>query len=189
VKRKILVLDAFTNGHDAALVFIKKQGWTLGDCEIVFCGSHANVFKSLIDGPAYAVVPIRNSIAREVFEVTENLARLREIGYELNECDRLELQINHCLLVPQHVENASKLESVISHEKAIQQCGKYLDSIGITAVKRNRSDSTGNAAKAVSKLGPDVKIGAIAPRAAAKEYSRCSRQQNNIHSSSESSDR
>ena len=58
----------------------------------------------------------------------------------------------------------------MSHEKAIQQCGKYLDSIGITPDRRSKRDSTGNAAKAVAKLGPNVKIGAIAPKAAAEEY-------------------
>ena len=58
----------------------------------------------------------------------------------------------------------------MSHEKAIQQCGKYLDSIRITPDRRSKRDSTGNAAKAVAKLGPNVKIGAIAPKAAAEEY-------------------
>src|SRR3989338_2973546 len=56
------------------------------------------------------------------------------------------------------------------HEKAFQQCRIYLDSTGITPDRRNKCDSTGNAAKAVAKLGTDVKIGAIAPRSAAKEY-------------------
>lgn len=170
MKKKILVLDAFTNGHEAALAFINRQGWTETDCEIVFCGTHPNVFKQLIGGPAYAVVPIRNSIAGEVTEVTKHLAEFRQTGYDLQERDRLDLQINHCLLAPKHVSRAEELERVMSHEKAIQQCGKYLDSIGVTPDKRSKRDSTGNAAKAVSKLGPNVKIGAIAPKAAAEAY-------------------
>lgn len=170
MKKKILVLDAFTNGHEAALAFIQRQGWTETDCEIVFCGTHPNVFKRLTEGPSYAVVPIRNSIAGEVTEVTKHLAGFRETGYDLQERDRLDLQINHCLLAPQHVERAADLERIMSHEKAIQQCGKYLDSIGITPDRRSKRDSTGNAAKAVAKLGPNVKIGAIAPKAAAEEY-------------------
>ena len=170
MKKKILVLDAFTNGHEAALAFIQRQGWAETDCEIVFCGTHSNVFKRLTEGPAYAVVPIRNSIAGEVTEVTKHLAGFRETGYDLQERDRLDLQINHCLLAPQHVGRAEELERVMSHEKAIQQCGKYLDSIGITPDRRSRRDSTGNAAKAVAKLGPNVKIGAIAPKAATEEY-------------------
>ncbi len=170
MKKKILVLDAFTNGHEAALAFIQRQGWMETDCEIVFCGTHSNVFKRLTEGQAYAVVPIRNSIAGEVTEVTKQLAGFRETGYDLQERDRLDLQINHCLLAPQHVRRAEELGRVMSHEKAIQQCGKYLDSIGITPDRRSKRDSTGNAAKAVAKLGSNVKIGAIAPKAAAKEY-------------------
>src|SRR3989338_1612433 len=120
MKKKILVLDAFTNGHEAALAFIQRQGWAETDCEIVFCGTHSNVFKRLTEGPAYAVVPIRNSIAGEVTEVTKHLAGFRETGYNLQERDRLDLQINHCLLAPQHVGRAEELERVMSHEKAIQ---------------------------------------------------------------------
>jgi len=170
MKKKILVLDAFTNGHEAASAFIQRQGWTETDCEIVFCGTHPNVFKRLTEGPAYAVVPIRNSIAGEVTEVTKHLVRFQETGYDLQERDRLDLQINHCLLAPQHVSQSEELERVMSHEKAIQQCGRYLDSIAITPERRSKHDSTGNAAKAVAKLGPNVKIGAIAPKAAAEEY-------------------
>ncbi|MEX0931765.1 MAG: prephenate dehydrogenase/arogenate dehydrogenase family protein [Candidatus Paceibacterota bacterium] len=170
MKKKILVLDAFTNGHEAALAFIKRKGWTEADCEIVFCGTHPNVFKRLTEEPTYAVVPIRNSIAGEVTEVTKHLAKFRKTGYDLQQRDRLDLQINHCLLAPQYVERAEDLERVMSHEKAIQQCGRFLDSIGITPDRRSKRDSTGNAAKAVAKLGPNVKIGAIAPRAAAEEY-------------------
>ncbi len=170
MKKKILVLDAFTNGHEATLSFIQRQGWTETECEIVFCGTHLNILKRLTEGSAYAVVPIRNSIAGEVTEVTEHLAEFRETGYDLQERDQLDLQISHCLLTPQRVSRAEELESVMSHEKAIQQCGKYLNSIGITPNRRSRHDSTGNAAKAVARLGPDAKIGAIAPKAAAKEY-------------------
>ncbi|OGY52419.1 MAG: hypothetical protein A2951_00310 [Candidatus Buchananbacteria bacterium RIFCSPLOWO2_01_FULL_56_15] len=170
MKKKILVLDAFTNGHEAALAFVQKQSWPEADCEIFFCGTHQNVFKRLIEGRAYAVVPICNSIAGAVTEVTKNLASFREAGYDLRERDRLDLQINHCLLAPQHVSRAEELERVMSHEKAIQQCGKYLDTIGIAPDRRSKRDSTGNAARAVAKLGPNVKIGAIAPKAAAGEY-------------------
>jgi prephenate dehydrogenase len=58
----------------------------------------------------------------------------------------------------------------MSHEKAIQQCGNFLDRIGIPPDKRDRQDSTGNAAKAVSRLEPGALTGAISSRAAAKAY-------------------
>ena len=167
---RLLVLDAFTNGHEAALAFIKQRGWDLADCEIVFCGTHPNLLKKLTEGPTFAVVPVRNSIVGEVTEVTDKIAELRDAGYELLVCDQLDLQISHCLLASQHVTDTKQLDRVMSHEKAIGQCGKFLDGIGITPDRRSKRDSTGNAAKAVSKLGPDVKIAAIAPRAAAEEY-------------------
>src|SRR3989344_3038923 len=170
MKKKIMVLDAFTNVHEAALAFIQRQDWRVVDCEIVFCGSNSEVLEKLTEGAAYAVVPIRNSIAGEVTKVTKHLAGFRETGYDLQERDRLDLQINHCLLAPEHVSRSEELERVMSHEKAMKQCGKYLDSIGITPDRRSKRDSTGNAAKAVAKLGPNVKIGAIAPKAAAEEY-------------------
>ena len=71
MKKKILVLDAFTNGHEAALAFIRKKRWRKAECEIVFCGSHANVCTRLSEGPAYAVVPTRNSIAGGVLAFAE----------------------------------------------------------------------------------------------------------------------
>jgi prephenate dehydrogenase len=170
MSRKILVLDAFTNGHEACLSFIKKQGWLESECEIVFCGNHQNIFDRLVEGPAYAVVPIYNSIALEVTEVTNNLSKLADLGYELEERDRLLLQINHCLMAHRSIGQPEELECVMSHEKAIQQCGKFLDSIGVTPDKRSKRDSTGNAARAVSKTDAELKFGAIAPRAAADEY-------------------
>ena len=168
--RRILVIDAFTNGHDAASAFMRKHNWPDADCEIVFCGTHAKLLNRLSEGPAYAVVPVRNSIAGEVYEVTNKIASLREMGYDLQVRDKLDLQINHCLLAPQDVTDPRDLLGIKSHEKAIQQCGRYLDSIGITPDKRSKSDSTGNAAKVVSRLCPGAKIGAIAPKAAAAEY-------------------
>ena len=170
MKRKILVLDAFTNGHEAALAFIKRQDWAIEECEIIFCGTHAKLLSQLSEGPSYAVIPVTNSIAGEVTEVTTVLSKLRDMGYELPVRDTLDLHINHYLLAPRHIHDPLDLEQVMTHEKAFQQCGLYLDTIGITHEQRARSTSTGNAAKAISKLGLGAKIGAIASRAAAEEY-------------------
>lgn len=170
MKRKILVLDVYTNGHEAALAFIAKQGWSIEECEIVFCGTHQKLLQKLSEGPAYAVVPVHNSIAGEVGEVTKALARFRDMGYEMTERDRLGLQINHCLLAPKHITRVEDLDLVISHEKAMTQCGIYLDRVGIPHNKRGKKSSTGNAAKYISKAGPKSRIGAIAPKAAAVAY-------------------
>ena len=170
MKRKILILDAFTNGHEAALAFMQRQGWNETDCELVFCGTHAKLLQQLSQGPAYAVVPVRNSIAGEVTEVTAVISSLKEAGYELPVRSELALAIIHCLLAPSHITDVRELDQVMTHEKAHQQCGQFLDLIGITVDNRIRSASTGNAAKVVSRLGPKSKTGAIAPKAAAIEY-------------------
>lgn len=170
MKRKIFILDAFTNGHEAALEFIKRQGWNLLDCEILFCGNHANVLKQLCQEQSYAVVPVKNSIVGEVGEVVGSLGKLRESGYELHEVDHLDLPINHCLLAPSHITDPQELEEILSHEKALAQCGMYLDSIGITKDSRITRESTGNAAKVVARSGVHSKVGAIASEVAAQEY-------------------
>lgn len=170
MKRKILVLDAHTNGHEAALKFIRKMGWKRQDCEIIFCGSHMALLKKLSEGPAMAVVPVHNSIAGEVTEVTSALAKLQSQGYSFDLVSELKLQINHCLLVPQHVNKPEELVRVMSHEKAMQQCGIFLDSIGITPERQSKKNSTGNAAKHVSRLRPGTRMGAIAPKSASKAY-------------------
>lgn len=170
MSRLILVLDAFTNGHDAALAFINRQDWKEAECEVVFCGTHAKLLQRLIEGSAFAVVPVKNSIAGQVTEVTGKLVELREMGYDLEVRDELDLQINHCLLASQDVNEPAELEWILSHEKAIAQCGRYLDQIGIAIEQRCKRDSTGNAAKVVSRLGSEVKTGAIASKRAAEEY-------------------
>ncbi len=168
MKRKIFVLDAFTHGHDAASRFIRKQGWKKGDCEIVFCGSHEKLLEHLSQGPGFGVVPIYNSIIFEVSRVTNEVSRLRNLGYDFSVVDKLELRVNHCLLAPAHVRGVKQLERVFSKEEALNQCGNFLRGIGITAEKRSDYSSTGSAAKFVSHT--NQMFGAIAPKRAAKAY-------------------
>lgn len=167
--RKILVLDAFTNGHDAAYRFIRQRSWTRKECDIVFCGSHSNLLKRLSEGPAYAVVPVRNSIVGEVTEVTKALSAYANEGFAFEVVDTTRMQVNHCLLAQEYVM-PTDLERVMSHEKAIEQCGNFLTEIGIVPERRSKRDSTGNAAKVVSRLKPGMKIAAIASRSAARAY-------------------
>lgn len=170
MKTKILVLDPFTNGHEAALRFIRKMGWRRRDCEIVFCGSHLALLKRLTEGPAHAVIPTKNSIAGNVKEVLEELRRLCDMGYRIDVVDELDLEPDHCLVAPRHVARPKQLERVFSHEKALTQCGKHLDGIGIALNKRMSADSTGGAAKHVSRLALGDMSGAVASKAAARAY-------------------
>ncbi len=171
-KIKILVIDAFTNGHEAAKVFIKRQGWLENDCEIIFCGNHQNIFESLIKEPSYAVVPIKNSTieAGEITEVTSRINELRDNGCLLEEKDQIDLPVEHCLLAHKNINSPEELENVMSHPKAILQCGIYLNSIGMTSDKIIKCSSTAEAAKNIAGLRLGAKIGAISHEAAADGY-------------------
>src|SRR6266571_1097209 len=103
--RTIFVVDAHTNGHEAALKFMRSQRWHKNECNLIFCGNHANVLSSLSKGPSYAVVPVNNSIAGDVEEVLKDLSSYRERGYSFDEVARADLQINHCLLAAKHVKS------------------------------------------------------------------------------------
>lgn len=172
MKRTLFVLDAHTNGHEAAVGFISQLGWNPADCNLVFCGTHEHVLNHLTSGPAYAVVAIENSIAGPVTDVVQHLASLRDAGYALEEVARLQQPIAHCLVAPAHVEHASDVQWVFSHPKAFQQCRVFLSSIGITPEQEGEKPSTAAAAKAVSKIDQHTPFpfAAIASKAAAEAY-------------------
>ena len=167
----MFILDIATFGHEAALMFIQRQGWLLKDVEIVFCGSHGSLLERFVTEPfSYATVPLRNSSAGEYTEVTIPLAKFRGEGHKLLERDQFDLPINLFLLVSPSVNQVDELECVMSHEKALKECGQYLDSIGITQDKRSEVKSTGESARLVSELGLGALVGAVAPKIATKVY-------------------
>ncbi len=174
MKRLILIIDLFTNGHEAALEFIKRQGWNIDDCVIEFCTTHHALLQRLTETRAYAVIPVHNSTlgVGEVKEATEPFQELIAFGYDLRVIDEMGLQINHCLLVRKDVTDIGQLDEIHSHPKALQQCQGYLDKNGIPPEKRIEVSSTGAAARAVAQLGTEKNdkknIGAIAPRMAAE---------------------
>ncbi len=170
MKRKILVLDACTNGYEAALQFIRRKSWKRVECEIIFCGNHIAILKKLTEGPAFAVVPVLNSTKGEITSVTKELAKYRSQGYDFQPVDSLDLKINHYLMASHAVNSPVELERVISKDEAMGQCDGYLRSIGITSEKRSGRDSTGSAARQVSLIRGNAKIGAIAPKCAARAY-------------------
>lgn len=130
--KEILVLDEFTNGHEAAKLFIENLGLDISGLEIVFCGTHENIFQQLSGrNEVYAVVPIYNSIIQsEVTQVTAILNPLLDAGI-VSEIGRLDLQVGHCLLVKPGIGKAEELTAVMSYKVAINQCRLYLNSIGI----------------------------------------------------------
>lgn len=171
-KRKILVLAPYTNGHEAALQFIRRQGWKKKECEIVFCGSHDKLLQRLAEGQAYGVVPVHNSTKGEITSVTGQIKSLKEFGYDFKVHDSFGLRIRHCLMAPRHVQDINDLSRVLSKGEAMSQCDAWLKTHHLAVGKRSSVDSTGAAALHVSKIvkGSKHNIGAIAPKSAAKAY-------------------
>lgn len=108
----------------------------------------------------YAVIPIENSVAGRVADIHYLIphSNLHIIGEHF-------LRINHNLLVVPGTK-LEELKIVRSHEQALGQCRRNLDSWGI---RREAFTDTAAAAKHVSELG-DPKIGAIASSLAGEIY-------------------
>ncbi|MBL4603465.1 MAG: prephenate dehydratase [Emcibacteraceae bacterium] len=108
----------------------------------------------------YAVIPIENSVAGRVADIHYLIphSSLHIIGEHF-------LRINHNLLVVPGTK-LEDLKSVISHEQALGQCRRNLDSWGII---REVFADTAAAAKHVAELG-DPQVGAIASSLAGKIY-------------------
>lgn len=118
------------------------------------------------------MLPVRNSTTHvgEITEVTNVLSTLKKEGYLLQEEDKIDLPVIHCVLVSPKIQRAEELDGIISHEKALAQCSIYLKSIGMNTEKMIKSKSTSEAARKISELGSDTKIGAISNEAAADGY-------------------
>jgi prephenate dehydrogenase len=169
MSKKILVLDRYTNGHQAALQFIRAMRWGKRECELVFCGSHESMLCQLSQAPSYAVVPVHNTVNNRIGEVLDRIGCYKDLGYEFEVVKKLDLEINHCLMALPHIGSATQLDRVFSKQQALGQCDRYLSKCGITADRRSETDSTGEAARLVSQK-PKLNFGAIAPREAARVY-------------------
>ncbi len=170
-KKDLLVLGEFTNGHRAAAIFAKERGWTEGvDFEFAFRDTHELLVRELA-GNGLAVVPIFNSTVGEIAEVTHALSGLRKRGMVITEKGRLELPVEHCLLVPAFVQCATEVKFILSHEKAFEQCSVFLGGIGVLPMNHLKRGSTGEAAKFLSGLGvAGTGTAAISTREAAEGY-------------------
>ncbi len=108
----------------------------------------------------YAVIPIENSVAGRVADIHYLIphSNLHIIGEHF-------LRINHHLLVVPGAK-LEDLKYVLSHEQALGQCRRNLDSWGI---RREVFADTAAAAKHVSEL-KDPTVGAIASSLAGEYY-------------------
>lgn len=107
-----------------------------------------------------AVLPIENSFAGEVAEVTD----LMYHG-SLHVNGMYELPVAHCLLgIPGSEEDS--IEAVTSHPQALAQCAGYLSAHHI---RTNGCENTARAARAVAEAA-DSKLGAVASAETAELY-------------------
>lgn len=90
---------------------------------IMYFGRFEGVFQAVECGMCrYGVLPIENSSAGSVTEVYDLIEK-----YHCSIVRSTRLQINHCLLAKKGVK-LDDVHEIVSHEQAINQCGKFLSS-------------------------------------------------------------
>src|SRR6056297_3641296 len=108
-----------------------------------------------------AMLPIENTTAGSINDTYDLLAEkeLFIIGEEV-------LQVNHCLMAPEHVE-LSNIRRILSHPQAIAQCSKFL-----AGLSRCHVESYFDTAMAARKVRDDADLSqaAIASSYAAELY-------------------
>ena len=133
----------------------------LPEAELVPCASFRAACEAVENGTLdCAVLPLENSLAGEVGEVTDLLFRG---SLFLNAV--LELPVRHCLagLPGARLQDA---KTVLSHPQALAQCSDLLARQGLAAAQ---TSSTSEAARAVSRQD-DRALAAICSRQAAELY-------------------
>lgn len=121
----------------------------------------SEAYEAVVKGECeFAVLPIENSFAGEVGQVTDLLFQ-----GDLTINGVYELKVSQCLLgVPG--SRVDTIKTVISHPQALEQCNEYLTQHGITSIP---FENTARAAKEVAEKN-DINTGAIASRETAELY-------------------
>ncbi|MCR4788810.1 MAG: chorismate mutase [Lachnospiraceae bacterium] len=124
-------------------------------------GSFADAYDAVVKNECdMAVLPIENSFAGEVGQVTDLI-----FGGDLVITGIYELPISHCLLGPENSTRDS-IKTVISHPQAISQCNKFIERNHLRTIPY---ENTAIAAKEVADRN-DITMGAIASISTAKLY-------------------
>ena len=133
------------------------------EAELVSLGTITEVIKSYEEGRVdYAVIPVENSIEGSVHESLDYLFHQADIRAVAEIVQPIKQQ----LMATKHHE---KIEKIFSHPQAIAQGKKYIKQ-HFPHAKIETTASTAFAARFVAD-NPDQPYAAIAPHAAAKEYS------------------
>lgn len=121
----------------------------------------AEAYNAVVKGECeFAVLPIENSFAGEVGQVTDLM-----FNGELCVNGVYELKVSQCLLgVPG--SRVDTIKTVISHPQALEQSNEYLTQHGISSIP---FENTARAAKEVAEKN-DITIGAVASRETAELY-------------------
>lgn len=131
------------------------------DCDAIPHKNFAGAYEAVEQGTCdYAVLPIENSYAGEVGQVTDLMFK-----GDLEIYGIYELAVSHCLL---GVEGSSieSIKQVISHPQALEQCARYEELHGISTIP---FENTARAAREASRRN-DITIGAIASKETAQLY-------------------
>lgn len=168
-KKTVLVLDKHTNGHIAALKFMKQMGWGIRSVNFVFCHTHEALLARLAVTQCYAVVPVRNSIGGDINHVTNGLSALKFSGCHIEKVRRIFLRPEHCLCARKEVKSFEEIEQVFSKDEVFTQCLIPLLNKKIGQDRWVIVDSTTAAACNASKKSAQVSA-AICTPLAAKAY-------------------
>ncbi len=171
MKKILYILDEFTYGHEAALKFIERKSVRNAEFELIFCGTHAEVFRKLSESNSYAVVPVTNSLIGTIDEVYLEHTNLKNAGYKIKTIDSYRLKVGHCLIVSEGVTSITDIKEILSKKEVFQQCKNFLDSEISFSHSRTYCDSTGDAlSKFKSRSTDGTNIGAIVPLCVARKH-------------------
>ena len=129
---------------------------------VFYCATFEAVFAAIEKGLCrYGVIPLENSTAGSVNAVYDLMMQ-----HNFRIVRSVRLKIDHCLLAKPGTK-LSDIREIYSHEQAISQCGRFLQSLpGVTVV---RCENTAVAAKRVAESGR-ADVAALSSRACVGLY-------------------
>lgn len=153
-------------GHQAAATLITSAYL---DWQLELLPSHADVIAGVITEQAHGVVAVENATQGPVMEVLRRFWLKQTIRPDVRVVGELALPVHHCLMIhPDHQNRPYEGRKVLSHEQALGQCGRYLDSLRIVIPIPVRS--TSEAARLVAEDPAHKDCVAIASEFAAEIY-------------------
>ena len=129
---------------------------------VFYCATFEAVFSAIEKGLCrYGVIPLENSTAGSVNAVYDLMMQ-----HNFRIVRSVRLKIDHCLLAKPGTK-LSDIKEIYSHEQAISQCGRFLQSLpGVTVV---RCENTAVAAKRVAE-SDRTDVAALSSRACVGLY-------------------